>query len=168
MNPAVTTNSSSAQTEHYTPATNCPTDKTDGSNANEEMVYTDPMAVPKTFVELINSICFKLHEFTTMDLLVYGIRFITILLFASILLPYNLFHILLFILIIVLSIIYVVGKNAFRADKANAPVDKQRLAAFRTRLAAPDGMSRLRRRRSTASAATTASSSTVNSPTPQQ
>lgn len=164
MNPAVTTNSSSAQTEHYTPATNCPTDKTDGS---EEMVYTDPMAVPKTFVELINSICFKLHEFTTMDLLVYGIRFITILLFASILLPYNLFHILLFILIIVLSIVYVVGKNAFRADKANAPVDKQRLAAFRTRLAAPDGLSRLRHRRSTASA-TTASSSTVNSPTPQQ
>lgn len=106
----------------------------------------DPMMVPKNFVELINSVCFKLHRFTTVDLLLHGIRFVTVLLFASIILPYSLFQILLFILIIVLSVIYVVGKNAFNIDKANAPVNKCRLAAFRTRLA--DDVSRLRRRRS--------------------
>lgn len=110
----------------------------------------DLMGVPTNFVELINSICFKLHHFTTADLLVHGLRFVTILLFASVLLPYYLFHILLFILIIILSVIYIVGKNAFKADKANVPVDKRRLAAFRTRLNSPDGVSRLRHRRTTA------------------
>lgn len=114
------------------------------------------MSVPKNFVELINSICFKLHHFTTADLLVHGLRFVTVLLFASVILPYYLFHILLFILIIVLSVIYIVGKKAFKADKANAPVDKRRLAAFRTRLNSPDGVSRLRHRKTT-----TASSNAV-------
>ena len=85
----------------------------------ENMVYAKPKvgsngdpltATPKNFVELTNAICFRLHQFTTADLLTYGIRFITILLFASIILPCSLFQILLFILIILLAIIYIVGK----------------------------------------------------------
>lgn len=144
-------------------ATSSPITASNGS-AQQENVYNDDseyfeettrsnddfMGVPKNFVQLINSICFKLHHFTTADLLVHGIRFVTILLFASLLLPYYLFHILLFILIIILAVIYIVGKNAFKVDKANAPVDKRRLAAFRTRLNSPDGVSRMRQRRATA------------------
>lgn len=89
--------------------------------------------IPKTFIELINMICFKLHHFTTVDLLVHGIRFVSILLLASIVLPSSLFHILLFILIIVLSIVYIFSKHTFGADKVNVPVNKQRLANFRSR-----------------------------------
>lgn len=144
--PPTAASSSSAQQE------NCPYVYNADSEYVEETVRSNDniMGVPKNFVELINTICFKLHRFTTADLLLHGIRFVTILLFAAILLPYYLFHILLFILIIILSIVYIVGKNAFNADKANVPVDKRRLAAFRTRLNSPDGASRLRHRRTTA------------------
>lgn len=124
------------------------------SEYTEETVRSNDnnfVGVPRNFVDLINSICFRVHQFTTADLLVHGIRFVTILLFASILLPYYLFHILLFVLIIILSLVYIVGKNAFKADKANVPVDKRRLAAFRN-----DSASRLRHRSRMTAAASSA------------
>lgn len=126
----------------------------------------NPTAVPKSFVELTNAICFRLHQFTTADLLKFGIQFITVLLFASIILPFSLFQILLFILIILLAIIYIVGKSAFNVDKANAPVDKQRLAEFRSRRASLDGLKhRKPTTAETAAAAPTAAGTSTELPT---
>lgn len=116
----------------------------DTADGESEMEYDAPEAnsanddvaepyVPRTFATLINTLCFKLHQFTTIDLVLQGLRFVAILLFASIVLPYNLFHILLFILIIVLCLIYIVGKNAFKADRVTARVDRNRLSEFRAR-----------------------------------
>lgn len=120
------------------------TAQTDAPVGESDMEYDAPEAnyargdlgepyVPRTLAKLINTLCFKTHQFTSMDLILHGLRFVAILLFASIVLPYNLFHILLFVLIIVLALIYIVGKNAFKADKVAARVDRNRLSEFRAR-----------------------------------
>lgn len=120
------------------------TAQTDAPDGDSEMEFDAPEAdyvrggvgrqnVPRTLAKLVDTLCFETHQFTTMDLILHALRSVAILLFASILMPYNLFHILLFVLIITLSLIYIVGKTAFKADKVAARVDRNRLAEFRAR-----------------------------------
>lgn len=122
------------------------TAQTDVPDGESEMEFDAPEAdyvrrgvgkqyVPRTLAKLVDTLCFETHQFTTMDLILHGLRSVAILLFASILMPYNLFHIYpyLFVLIITLSLIYIIGKTTFKADKVAARVDRNRLAKFRAR-----------------------------------
>lgn len=125
--------STADDSSHHTDGGTTLKDSVDMDDLSDDEFDADGPSVPKSFVNVINTMCFKLHQFTTLDLLQHGLRFVTILLFTSLVLPYNMFHILLFILIVVLALVYVVGKNAFKADKADARVIRNRLAEFRAK-----------------------------------